>query len=166
MKMTRLILIMSFVASTVSFIFFIVSCGNSYSSRSDVIEIRNNDIITNQLGVVLDSSYSQISPIFRLILKGDKEAYDVLVRAYKLSNRMDETFAYSLIMAFKYNHSSAYYNIYDSFANLYGENTLDSLDEYSKHMALMCLSKAAHMGNIQARKEEFKLYQYSDAAHY
>lgn len=159
MKKNELLMtITSFVACAVSIAVFFVSYGNCMSTINEALETRNANKINNQLGRTNHLS-TQISPISRLIMKGDEESYDALIRAYNLSGRMDETFAYSLIMAFKYNYSDAYYNIYDNFLNLYGKNTLDSLDDYSKTMALMCLSKAAEMGNYKARKEKDKFHQ-------
>ena len=151
------ILIASYIACGLSFVFFILSFVFSYNQRKDAIKRLDESQVKVYNSIQLSrTEISDVHPLERLVLIGDKQAYDVLFRAYKSSNRMDEAFVFSLVMAYKYSYSQAFYDVFENFNNLYGENSLDSLDAYSRDIALKCLSRAAEMGNVQATREIVK----------
>lgn len=79
----------------------------------------------------LDSLMSQVR-------EGDKSAYFKVRK--KLSQ--DELLPYSLLMANKFNCKEACFDIYCIFSNIYGTYALDSLDAYTRNIAVYYLNKS------------------------
>ncbi len=99
------------------------------------------------------SNISSTSPIEKLVYQGNRDVYDMVRYAFQQQHREVETFAMSLVMANQYDYDEACWNIYKDLRDLYGANTLDSLDEKTCAMAIHYLEKAEKLGSVKAKNE-------------
>ncbi len=100
----------------------------------------------------------------KLVLeKGDKYAYDDLLIYYDEQKEFEYILPYSLIMAYKYNYSYAYFEIYVTIIKihnkgLYDKTLIKNLDLKSREFAISNLIKSAKLGNISAKGVLIKYY--------
>ncbi len=119
------------------------------SSEKPKIEKQLKKVVTNIYPEEFGASYpkSKIDSLKKLTIeKGDKTAYRLLYVQYAKRYRHGEIFLYSLQMAHKYNHPQAYYDIYYILTEKENTNSIDSLDEQTKNMALYYYTRAHELG--------------------
>ena len=82
-----------------------------------------------------------------IILKnGDPVIYNQVHSYYSLETRDDEFLYYSMIMAHKYNHASAYYDVFFALAGSEENDSLKKIDIRTKYLALFYLLKFNELG--------------------
>lgn len=95
------------------------------------------------------------SELIKLIInKGDTLAYDELRISY-LDYRPQDFLPYALIMANKYNHPQACFDVYMCLWEIYGQTDysltlLDDLDSITQKMAIDYLKKGVKYGHFQS----------------
>lgn len=85
-----------------------------------------------------------------VLFKGDTEAYRLLSRAYLNYPVTQEFLLYALIMANKYDHPQAYFDVFNNLTKVYW-NDLTIMDEKSAEMAIEYLIIASEKEHHQAR---------------
>ncbi|MDH5718860.1 MAG: hypothetical protein OEZ22_14635 [Spirochaetia bacterium] len=87
-----------------------------------------------------------------IIEKGDIDAYKKLDIAYLEEPFQGEFLYYAMIMANKYDHPQAYYDVYLLLVDIYRKN-INDIDENTANLAIEYLLKAYNKNHHQARGE-------------
>lgn len=121
-------------------ILFFVSCDNGTVSESD---LKNAE-----LGV-----YE----------KGDKGDYLQILGYYEHLEKYESTLPYSMIMAYKYKDSDAYFNLYETTVRLFNNrkfsyDLIKNVDIDAREFALSCLKKSSDLGCLDAKVILIKYY--------
>lgn len=85
-----------------------------------------------------------------IITKGSEKAYHDLFEEYMAHDQMQDMLPYSLLMANKYNYTSAYLDVFYCLTHFSGKNT-DSLDIKTRNLALSYLMQSYVLGDENAK---------------
>lgn len=100
----------------------------------------------------------------RCINKGDTVAYDEIEKFHIMDGSQEKILYLSMIMANKYNYSTAYYNVYYELLSQTG-GYLDQLDKRSKNLALYYLALSKEKGYVLAGNEISRIEEYTPFPH-
>lgn len=93
----------------------------------------------------------------KIILNGNKNAYEKLYFAYFDESGKEDFIYYSIVMANKYESPNGCYDVYYGLKFIYN-NSLDDMSEDLRSIAIQFLKRAAELNSIRANEELGNLY--------
>ena len=110
-------------------------------------------------------SYFELAEAKRNVFeKGDTGSYNDILFYYGDRNDDESTLPYSIIMAFNYNNSDAYYVLYRTIIKMNNNGKFDyslikNLNNEDKKFAWNYLIKSSSLGNINAKSQLIDYYE-------